>query len=607
MRTALPPAIIAVCLWLLALAPGVAASQNPPSVDEVFGFKVERAADQALRLDWSIAPGTYLYRDRINAKASGQPIPVSTGPGEKKDDPTFGSTEVYHGTAQALIAAKDVPSSGALSVTYQGCAEQGICYPPVTRTIELATLAMSPTGSLARSGPALPETWSAPALAAPVGVQPESSTPSASAVLSGGLVPMLAAFLGFGLLLSFTPCVFPMIPILSGILARSGERLSAGRGFALSGAYVLAAALAYAVLGVAAAWSGQNLQSALQTPLVLGLMSLAFVGFALSMFGLHELQLPSAWTNRASNVIPRKGGSVIAAAILGFGSALIVGPCVTPPLAAALIYVAQTGNLIRGATALFALGLGMGLPLLAFGTFGAGLLPRSGLWMVRVKQAFGVVFLGLAISMASRIIPEAAALALWAALAIGAGVFVGAFDALSETSGPMVRLRKTVGIAGVVYGATLLVGFAGGATDPLRPLAFLGARSGGGVSSSVEAKTVSSLEGFEAALAAAREPGKPIFVDFSAAWCVSCKEFDRTVLADPRVRDRLNATSIIRADVTVVDDGSRALMQRLSVIGPPTMLFIASRDGREIDGTRIVGSVSVEDFNRLLDRAGVRS
>src|SRR5260370_32314684 len=263
-------------------------------------------------------------------------------------------------------------------------------------------------------------------------------------LLAGHVLAMPAGFFGFGLLLSFTPCVFPMIPILSGILARSGEHLSAKRGFVLSAAYVLAVALAYAALGVAAAWSWQNLQIALQTPLALGAISLVFVALALPMFGLYDLQLPARWIGRLSGGASSNRGSIGGAALLGFGSALIVGPCVTPPLAAALLYVAQVGDLARGASALFALGLGMGVPLLAFGTFGAGLLPKSGPWLVRIKHVFGFVFIGMAVWMLSRIVPEWLTLELWGACLMGLGLYLGAASVFSQRFWCNCRVRPEI-------------------------------------------------------------------------------------------------------------------------------------------------------------------
>jgi thiol:disulfide interchange protein DsbD len=420
--------------------------------------------------------------------------------------------------------------------------------------------------------------------------------------MSGSLASVLATFLGFGLLLTFTPCVLPMIPILSGMLARSGGQLSASRGFALSTTYVLAMAAAYGLLGVAAAWSGQNLQAALQTPWALGAMSALFVVLALSMFGLFELQLPNSWASLIAGRTSGMGGSLPGAAALGFTSALIVGPCVTPPLAGALLYVSQTGDMMRGAAALFMLGLGMGLPLIVYGTVGAKALPKSGLWLVRVKQAFGVVFLGVAIVMVSRIAPPQVSLALWAMLAIGAGVFLGAFDPAPVCA--VRRVAKAAGIAAVFYGGALVVGATSGATDPLQPLATLARGSAPTAATELTSTRVTTPAEFDAAVETARAQGKPILVDFTAEWCVTCKEIDRTVFADPAVQARLKDIPFIRADVTDYNDASRNLMQRFGVAGPPTILFLDPRTGQEVAPSRAIGTIDADGFLQKLTAAG---
>ncbi|NBJ10707.1 protein-disulfide reductase DsbD [Microvirga arsenatis] len=585
---------------------GAGAQFNIPSADEVFRFSASKSADGGIILDWAIAPDMYLYRDKVIVSASpgdAKPLPVETSPGQKKDDPTFGETEVYHDAARATVSAGALAAASSpqtVHVTYQGCAEKlGICYPPETKAIELAALPVANGGPAASTGPSQPVEAAASATTAPPTPQTASQD---NAWMSGSLASVLATFLGFGLLLTFTPCVLPMIPILSGMLARSGGRLSAGRGFALSVTYVLAMAAAYGLLGVAAAWSGQNLQAALQTPWALGAMSVLFVVLALSMFGLFELQLPSSWTSFISGRTSGMGGSLPGAAALGFTSALIVGPCVTPPLAGALLYVSQTGDMMRGAAALFMLGLGMGLPLIVYGTVGAKALPKSGLWLVRVKQAFGVVFLGVAIAMVSRIAPPQLSLALWAMLAIGAGVFLGAFDPAPGCAAR--RLAKAAGIAAVLYGGTLVVGAASGATDPLQPLATLARGSAPAVTSELAATRVTTPAEFDAAVETARAQGKPILVDFTAEWCVTCKEIDRTVFADPTVQARLKDVAFIRADVTDYNDGSRNLMQRFGVVGPPTILFLDPKTGQELAPARTIGTIDADGFLQKLTAAG---
>ncbi len=408
---------------------------------------------------------------------------------------------------------------------------------------------------------------------------------------------MLLTFLGFGLLLAFTPCVFPMVPILSGMLASSGQQVSVRRGIALSGAYVLAMALAYAALGFAAAWSGRNLQVMMQTPVAIGLMTLVFVALSLSMFGLYDLALPSAWTARLSKTPDRTRGSVGGAMLLGFGSALIVGPCVTPPLAAALLYVAQTGDVARGAAALFCLGIGMGLPLLVFGAFGGRLLPKSGAWLEGVKQVFGFVFLGLAVWMLGRVLPPAAANGLWGILAIAGGLWFG----LLRSNGFGMRLAgSTIALSGVL----LLASAAGLFSISCPWAACQGQPTSLQEAGNAFSRTVATPEAFDAALAEARTKGQPILVDFTANWCVICREIDRDVMADPAIRPRLQNVSIIRADVTSDTPESRKLMQRFGVMGPPTILLIDARTGREIEHTRTVGAISAEQFGHKLGQAG---
>lgn len=603
--------LLALCLYLPGImVPAAAQSGNPPPVDQVFAVTAKRAAEGGLQLDWRIAPGNYLYRDKIVVKtAAGDAVAVTLPSGQIKDDPTFGTTEVYHDSVAAGVAASDLPANGHAVVTYQGCAEQGICYPPVRKSIDLATMTVT-NGAAAASlddvlaavpqADASPEYLALPSSGEPVSQGDASTT---RGLLSGHIVVMLAAFFGFGLLLSFTPCIFPMIPILSGMLARSGENLSARRGFVLSGAYVLAMALAYAALGIAAAWSGQNLQIVLQTPIALGVISLVFVALALSMFGLYDLQLPARWADRLSGSVSGKGGSIGGAALLGFGSALIVGPCVTPPLAAALLYVAQTGDLSRGAAALFALGLGMGVPLLAFGTFGAGLLPKSGPWLARIKHVFGFVFIAMAVWMLSRVTPEWLTLALWGAWLIGLGLYLGAGSILSKRFWRHRRVGPEIpGAIAFACGVLLLLGSMAG-DNALRAVPLFASLVSSEDVAGADVQIVTSPATFDAAMATARAAGKPVLLDFSADWCIECKVIDRNVFGNKTVQQHMRDVVLIRADMTNYDDASRALMQRFDVIGPPTMIFFDAEAGKEIPQARSVGPIDADAFIRRLASA----
>jgi thiol:disulfide interchange protein DsbD len=581
--------------FLLVFVSGAAVhAQRPPSVDQVFQLRVTAGAAGALVLNWTIAPGNYLYRDKIAATSpGGSAIEVSTESGEIEDDPSFGRTEIYRDHAQAVVAAKLLPQDGNIIVTFQGCAERGICYPPVEKTVDPRT--MSVVGASAntevkssfeesRDQSAKSEIRLAPS-SPPARPSPEQAR------LQGNILAVLVAFAGLGLLLALTPCVFPMIPILSGMLAQSGERLTVRRGFVLSGTYVLAMALAYAVLGVVVAWSGQNLQAALQTPLVLVLMSTVFLALAVSMFGFYDLQIPQSWQTRLTGKARARSGSVGGAAIMGFGSALIVGPCVTPPLAAALVYVAQTGDVLRGAAALFALGLGMGLPLLAFGTFGAGILPKSGPWLAQVKHLFGFVFVGLAIWIASRILPDWVVAILWAAMAGSVAAYLAAVIILKRGR----QLSHAVTVAAGVLGAGAVL-VAGAFGDPLNLPLGLGDISRSGFAAAAEFKTVTTSQALDDAIARARKAGRPVILDFSAQWCVECKMMDRTVFPEPHVRERLRDFDLIRADATDYNDDSRSLMKRFDVVGPPTVIFLDADQGREAPDTRIIGPVDSATF-----------
>lgn len=564
--------------------------------DEAFTVSATRETDGGLSLSWRIAPGTYLYRESLKAGMGGASVPLALPPGEEKDDPNFGPVEIYHRSVTAQ--ATGLPATGALDISFQGCAEQGVCYPAVTRRVDLATLAITPA-------PPRPEAAPVEQPASPAAV-PEAPAPEApaqpgamDALFHRGLLPLLGAFFGLGLLLAFTPCVFPMLPILSGILAGNGAKPTPARGLALSGAYGVAMAAAYGVLGMGAAWTGANLQAALQMPWAIGLMAAVFVVLAGAMFGLFNLAVPSALAAR----LPSGGrGSISGAAGLGFASALVVGPCVTPPLAAAMLYAAQTGDAARGASALFMLGLGMAAPLVAVGAFGAQILPRSGRWLLAIKQGCGVLFLAIAVWLATRVLPDAAGLALYGLLAIGLGVFAGGFDTLTSDAGPGHRIGKTAGIAAVAGGLLLLVGAAGGASDPLRPLAFLAAPARPAPAETREVR-VSSPAALTRALAAAGQDGRPTLVSFTADWCTVCKS-NEAAMAAPAAAARLSRLDRIAVDVTRYGDGAQALMGRYAVIGPPT-LFLLDPTGREVPGSRHVGALTLADIDRLALEAGL--
>lgn len=593
---------VTLLLRLVMAVAGPVWAAAPMPADQVFQLRAQLDEEEGIELTWSIASDHYLYRDRIVVTLDGKRIRIAAQKGEPKDDPNFGLTEIYRGTGVATVPAELLPEQGQIVVTYQGCAENSICYPPVSKTIDLATLVIADAAAGQGMGPApahgdeeKPEmaTWT-----------PSSSggLESGAGGLGGSLGSTALAFLGFGLLSSLTPCVFPMIPILSGMLAGTGGRLSVSRGLVLSTSYVLAMAAAYGTLGVLVAWSGENLQTSLQTPLAVLAMSAVFAALALSMFGLYELQLPQSWTVRFATVAGNKG-SVGGAVLLGFGSAMIVGPCVTPPLAAAMVYVAQTGQVMRGSLALFSLGLGMGLPLIAFGVLGTRLLPRAGVWLLRVKHAFGFIFVALAIWMASRVLPVALTSIAWGGLCIAIGLYLDVHALFTEPQWRPASLAKAAsGVLALFYGCVLLIGAALSNYGPLQPLIHAGL-----VASTPDViadgfHVVSNAAALDEAIDLGRRQGKGIMVDFSAAWCTECRSMERNIFGREDVRRQLRGMLLVRADLTHFDLSSKNLMRRFAVIGPPTVIFLGA-DGAEITDARVVGDIGVDEFLGKVARA----
>lgn len=552
---------------------------RPLPVHEAFQISVldDGRDGQGAVVGWQIKPGYYLYRDQFAAKgADGRAFQVETQPGIVKSDPAFGDVEVYFDQAQILLP----DASGQAVISWQGCQDNGICYPPEQSAVTLADVMVAPQSDA--SQPA--------ALPADLGLRLDAEAGGMIAALSqrGGVWLVLASFLGLGVLLAFTPCVLPMVPILTGMLAREGEGLRPARGALLSGAYVLAMASAFGLMGAVAGWSGQNLQMALQSPWAVGALAGLFVLLALSSFGMFRLELPSGLTAKLSRTgAGGRKGSVTGAAALGFTSALIVGPCVTAPLAGAFLYIAQTGDVALGAAALFALGLGHGIPLFIAGSFGASLLPRAGAWMNRISQIFGLIFLALAVWLLARLVPASAEFALWTVLLIGSGVFLGALDRLAPEAGAGPRLSAAAGVLCLLAGTLMAVGLASGASDPLRPLARLGGGATSAASETPAFTKVTSLPELEAALS--QGPARARLVYFTAEWCVTCRVIERRTLLDPSVQAALKDMNLIMVDVTDPSDDARALMDMFDVAGPPSMVFL-DPNRAEVAGTRMIGS-----------------
>lgn len=583
--------------------PAVAQQANLLQAEDAFRLSVDRGEDGAVGLHWAIADGYYLYRDHLKARdaSTGTEVALKTNPGTiESDDPNFGSSEVYYTEA---VARLDAAAPTRVSVTFQGCKKNSICYPPVTQTVDTRSLrtTAATVGFGLASEPAATDEDSAASSGFRLADNASGGGMIASLLESGGALWVVGSFLVFGLLLAFTPCVLPMYPILSATLARDGEALTARRGFVLSSAYVLAMAAAFGLLGIVAAWSGQNLQIVLQSPYAVGAVTVLFIVLAASTFGLFELQLPTGWVNRIAGIQGGRRGSVIGAGAIGFTSALIVGPCVTAPLAAALLYIAQTGDAALGAAALFALGLGQGLPLIAFGTMGSRALPKAGAWMVHVKHVFGFVFIAAAIWMASRILPPPAALALWAMLLLGAAVFVGLAEPLARDATNGARFCKAAALALSLGAGILAIGAASGATDPLRPLAhFAGKQDTSNAPPELTFAHANSVAKLKQDLSAAG--GRPTLVYFTADWCVTCGIIERDVLPARDTIAGLQGFQRIKVDLSALDQENQALMRELAVVGPPTMIFFNAQ-ASEIPNSRLVGDVTAESLKTSMDRA----
>ncbi|MFN7009876.1 MAG: protein-disulfide reductase DsbD [Allorhizobium sp.] len=590
---------LAIVFSCLSFA-GIAIAQNVPlEMDEAFRPSLSRVSANEIAVTWQIEPGYYLYREYLAAKsADGTAVKLETPGGKIKEDPGFGSTEVYYGTARATFAS-DVPT---IELTYQGCQDGGLCYPPVTKTIDMARLqfsgsehansasAISSSAAISQSG------WSSfSEERTDFALADDTATTGVDGLLArGGLPLLLIAFVGFGLLLAFTPCVFPVYPIVAAMLSREGEELSPKRGFLLSSAYVGALALAFGLFGMVAAWSGQNLQFALQSSTATIVIAGLFVILALSNFGLFEMQL-SALANRLSSGT-RSGNSLGGAATLGFTSAFLIGPCVTAPLAGALLYIARTGDMLVGVAALFALGLGKGLPLIVMATVGGKALPRAGAWMGSIRSAFGFGFLATAIWMVGPLLPLTLMLFAWACLAVTFGVFLWQLRGANDTCGGAI-LARSAAVVSLAWGALLLVGVGLGAHDPLAPLEPLAAKTVSGQSSARIAKAdfqaVASQQALTSVLSEAAAENRPSLIYVTANWCVTCRSIERTVLPDESVSAALDDARLLTIDMTSTSPETEQLLKSLDAIGPPTMIFFDHRK-REVAGTRLVGDVTVE-------------
>ncbi len=566
-------------------------------VEAAFVFEAIGLDSETILVRFTPQPGHYLYRDKFEfriERGTGFSVRSAELPeGVIKDDPEFGPVAVFFDTVEIpvkLYRSAGPDQSLTLAASYQGCKDGEVCYPPQTALIELDI-----SGSDRAVQPTLKN--AAASSAAPVSEQDRLAR-----LLTDQPPAAILAFFLAGLLLAFTPCVFPMVPILSGLIAGQGDKLTTGRAFTLSLVYVLAMSVTYTVAGVLAGLFGQNLQAVFQNPWIIGSFVAVFVLLALSMFGLFELQLPSRWqtalTERSNS---QKGGRLGGVAVMGFLSALIVGPCVAPPLAAALIVIGASGSAVLGGAALFALSLGMGLPLILFGVSAGKLIPRAGGWMNTVKAFFGVGLLALGIWMLERILPGGFIMVLWGVLAIGCGVFLGALERTPPPVSGRKRLSKTLGLVLLILGAIELTGAASGGdrwTEPLRHL-----RPGAGTvhEEGPEFQRIKSLADLDQAVQAASAASRPTMLDFYADWCVECIRMERKTFPDPQVAALMSQMYLLQADVTPNDDIDQALMKRFGIIGPPAILFF-DRQGRELRDYRLVGYFTPEEFSGQLER-----
>jgi thiol:disulfide interchange protein DsbD len=562
-------------------------------VDEAFQPILTVLDGNTVEVAFRVADGYYLYKDKISATADSDTVMLGNlelPPGEMKTDQYFGEQEVYHGDVFArlpLVRATPETYTLDLELRYQGCADGGICYPPVTRV-------MSVDLPQATASSAMAAVATASSSAAPVSEQARL----ARIITSSGLGLVIATFFGLGLLLTFTPCVLPMVPIVSGIIAGEGENVSATRGFSLAFTYVMGMALVYTAAGVAAAAAGVQLQAMFNQPWVLALFSSLFVVLALAMFGLFELQMPSAIQSRVAAISGgQKSGTMVGAFVMGALSSLIVTACVAPALVATLTVMAQTGDMLRGGTALFAMSMGMGAPLLLVGAAHGKFLPKAGPWMVAVKNAFGFMMLGLAIWMMSRVLPGEVTLALWGVLIFMAGVYLGGLTTLTPQALGLHKLGNVFGLLALIYGAVLLLGSLAGGNSMLRPLEGIGLAGPGNVAATkhLEFRRIKTTQDLDAAIAVAASEGKSAMLDFYADWCVSCIEMEEYTFTDAGVQDALANTVLLQADVTANDDEDQALLQRFGVFGPPTIIFFGA-DGMQRHGYEVVGYMKAKEF-----------
>lgn len=554
--------------------------------DKAFEFRAyPNDGEGTITAEWVIADDYYLYREQFRFEVVGSTDVTLGEPrfpeGEIHTDEYFGEQEVYY--QQVTVAIPVSAKAGEtfeLRVRYQGCADAGLCYPPQFKTVNVD----APGGEAAMGD---------------ANTDLSEQDQLARLITTGNIAWVMLAFIGFGLLLTFTPCVLPMVPILSSIIVGQ-ENMTTRKAFVLSVVYVLAMALTYTIAGVLAGLFGANLQAMFQNPWVLFTFAGVFVLLALSMFGFYDLQLPASWQSKLANISnSQKGGTLTGVAVMGFLSALIVGPCVAAPLAGALIVIGQSGDPVRGGLALFALSMGMGIPLILIGTGFGKFVPRAGGWMDAVKGVFGVLLLAVALYLLDRVLPSEVTVALWALLAICSAVYMGAF---AVSANGWQKLWKGLGLAVFVWGAMLLIGLASGRADLFTPLKNFTGGSAAVEEEHLPFKIVKSVEDLEREVAQAAAMNKPVMLDFYADWCISCKEMERYTFTDPAVRQALSDAVLLQADVTANDEHDQALLAEFGLYGPPGIIFF-TREGEELPNMRVIGFKNAEEFAAHVNRA----
>lgn len=576
---------IFIAVFALLLAPLSHAGDDFLDPETAFKFSARMLDPRTVEVTYKIADGYYMYHDRFAFKAEGAALGApAIPPGKVKFDETFQKDVETHRNIVVITIPVEANDKFRLKVTGQGCADKGLCYPPMD---SLATLSPQGGGLMSELTGASPADSNQISSANGVIAEGDAEMGRIEASLrSGKLFAILPLFLLLGIGLSFTPCVLPMVPILSSIIVGEGARVSRKRGLALSVAYAFGMAIVYTAMGVTAGLVGEGLSAALQNRWVLGSFAMVMTLLSLSMFGVYQLQVPAAIQAKLLKASDRQSaGKMVGVFVMGAISALIVGPCVAAPLAGALLYISQTRDVIVGGSALFAMAVGMSVPLLLVGVSAGSLLPRAGAWMESVKFFFGVLMLAMALWIVTPVIPAWVPMAGWAVLGIGYGLYLLRRKRRSWMSG-------MIGVLFALLGSVQLVGLASGGRDALAPLAHLG-----GAPSHTEFKRVKSIEELDAAIATAG--GKTVMLDFYADWCVSCKEMEKLTFSDPRIKAQFANMVLLQADVTANDAQDKALLKRFKLFGPPGIIFF-DKQGQEIQGGRVIGYQDAEKFLRSL-------